>query len=903
MRFNPGFWRGCRIGLRWLRFAVWAVVLAALLAFAWFNLVGLPAFLKTRLVATLRERNLQLEFTRMRLRFVHGFVAENVRLGLLADAADRSGQPALTAGEVQLQLNFAALLRARFQLDGLVLREGKLTLPLSPTNSLALRNLQTDLRFQAQDTWSLDNFHADFAGVKISLAGEIAHAPEIRDWKMFTGAKISAPTPGGRGVAQPLLQQISDTLEQIHFTGSPQLSLTVNGDARAVHSFIVQLQATAPAVQTPWFAAGNVQFGARLTAPADAPTNAEPALGWWSNLQPIQLTWTARAEGMITEKVKADAVEISGFWHAPELAVSKCSARLGGGSLDFGATLDVATRALVFTNDAQFDPHAVTAILPENARKWLAEMTWAQSPVVRASGSLTLPAWTNRTPDWSQELATTAKVRGELALTNTVAMGVMVEGLQTHFTYANQVLKLADFSLAQGRTRLALDGEHDFTSKNFAFHVRGRIAAESATPWWPNDARRGLDLLRFTEPLALDLTGKGNLGEFSRFNAAGQLALTNFAVRAQMIESVATDVTYTNLTVTFLQPHILRASGKQMMTADAVVLDLAGEHLYVTNGFSTVEPMVVGRAIGPKTALGMEPYQFLSPPAARVNGCIPLHNNEHDDLVLDDADLRVDIVGDVPFRWRRFETPRITGTVHWLANYLIVTNAAAVAYGGPARGWGSFNLLTPGPGTDFKYYVSGTNVDFHAMATALWAPTNTLEGALSGWMEVTHANSEDWRTWNGLGAAQLHDGLLWDIPTFSLLSPVLNAFLPGLGNSRATEATAQATLTNGIIYSDSMVIRSLMMRLQYVGTVDLQENVNAKVTAQLLRNTWGVGPLMSAVLWPVSKIFECQVTGTLGDPKAKPVLLLPRILMVPLHPIRTVEELFTAPATNAPAGR
>jgi len=366
------------------------------------------------------------------------------------------------------------------------------------------------------------------------------------------------------------------------------------------------------------------------------------------------------------------------------------------------------------------------------------------------------------------------------------------------------------------------------------------------------------------------------------------------------VDSVVTKVSYTNLLVNFLQPHILRDGGKQVGTADTVALNLAKMDLFITNGFSSMELQAVGRAIGPKTARDMDPYQFLSLPSARVNGCIPIHS-VHDDLVLDDADLRVDILGTVPFRWRRFETPSITGSVHWLANYLTVTNVVADAYGGTAQGWGRFNLLTPGPGTDLNFFVRGTNVDFHAMGCALWSPTNSLEGALSGWVEVTHANSDDWRSWNGFGAARLHDGLLWDIPVVGLASPVLNTFWPGLGNSRATEATAECTMTNGVIYTDSLEIRSLMMRLQYVGTVDLQENVNAKVTAQLLRNTWGVGPLMSVVLWPVSKIFECQVTGTLGDPRAKPMLLIPRLLIAPLHPIRAVEEMFTVPSTNNPS--
>jgi hypothetical protein len=92
-----------------------------------------------------------------------------------------------------------------------------------------------------------------------------------------------------------------------------------------------------------------------------------------------------------------------------------------------------------------------------------------------------------------------------------------------------------------------------------------------------------------------------------------------------------------------------------------------------------------------------------------------------------------------------------------------------------------------------------------------------------------------------------------------------------------------------------------MMRLQYAGTVDLEQNVDARVTAQLLRNTPVVGPVVSAVLWPVSKIFECHVTGTLENPVVKPIYI-PKILLLPLHPIRSLEDwFFPSRETNAPA--
>ena len=70
----------------------------------------------------------------------------------------------MTLAEVQLQLDFHAVYTGRCWVEGLVLRQGRLVWPLSPTNRLQLDNIQTTLRFQTNDTWSLSRFQADFAG-------------------------------------------------------------------------------------------------------------------------------------------------------------------------------------------------------------------------------------------------------------------------------------------------------------------------------------------------------------------------------------------------------------------------------------------------------------------------------------------------------------------------------------------------------------------------------------------------------------------------------------------------------------------------------------------------------------------------------------------------------------------
>jgi len=879
---QSGFWRKCRVCIRWFRRAALVAVVALICAFAWFDRVGVPGFLQRRLVETLREHGVELEFSRLRFSILHGLIADNVHVGNPAVA--ESDSPAFSAREVRLELNYRAAIHQQLQIDGLALREGKFVLPLSLTNALKLDNIQTELRFQADDTWSLDNFKASFAGAKLALSGDIAHAPEIRRWEIFRGAQT-----GGAAAARAQLQKISDMLDKIHFMGAPQLSLTVSGNARDIHSFAFHLAVNASGVQTPWAGARDIQITAGLTAPADAPTDCDASWSWWTNLQPYRLVWTAHLTQLKSDKLNADSISCGGSWHAPELTIANLSARLGGGRLEGRAQLNVATREIVFTNSSHFDLHAVAALLTDKTRERLADFSWTQPPVVRAGGSLVLPAWTNRQSVWRDEVQPTVQLSGELAFTNGAAFGASIDSASAQFAYSNLVWRLSEVTVAQFKSRLEISGIEDDATKDYRWHVSGALDPAAVRPFLTaSNAVRGFGIVQFTEPVHLDADVWGRLYDYDGIGATGRVALTNFTVRGQSMDSVAVAFSYKNRVLEFFNLRLWRSA--QTMTADLVTLDFNRRLISFKNGYSTADPEAIARAIGPKTAHIMEPYHFLQPPTVFVEGCVPLHdvNGVHD---VDDADLRFDVVGGVPFQCLRLRAARITGTIHWLGETLVLTNIAAELYGGAGSGFANFDFRVPHDGADYQFTAAVTNINLHALAADLSSPTNHLEGALFGRIVVTRADSRDWRTLDGFGQARLRDGLIWDIPIFGILSQVLNTVSPGLGNSRATDAAAAFAITNGVIYSDPLEINTAMTRLQYAGTVDLRENVNALVTAQLLHNLWGVGPFISTIFYPVTKLFEYKVTGTLENPKKEPVYV-PKFLLVPLHPIRAIEELF-----------
>ena len=191
-RHPSRFWRICRVYFRRFRIAVWLAILILVAAFTYLNQVGLPGFVKKPLIENLRSRGLDVSFSRLRLRWYRGLVAENVRFV----RSDELLSPSFAIGEVQVRLNRPALVRLQLQVDSLVLRQGRLVWPVAETNKapreLAVENIRTDLRFLPNDEWALDHFTAGFAGANIHLSGTLTNASAVREWKFFQ-ARQSAP--------------------------------------------------------------------------------------------------------------------------------------------------------------------------------------------------------------------------------------------------------------------------------------------------------------------------------------------------------------------------------------------------------------------------------------------------------------------------------------------------------------------------------------------------------------------------------------------------------------------------------------------------------------------------------------------------------------------------------------
>jgi hypothetical protein len=357
------------------------------------------------------------------------------------------------------------------------------------------------------------------------------------------------------------------------------------------------------------------------------------------------------------------------------------------------------------------------------------------------------------------------------------------------------------------------------------------------------------------------------------------MAATNLGFRLQPVLECHTLITLTNRVLSFVGPEILRTEGRGR--AESVVIDIPERLLYLNNATGRLDPAAVTACVSPSVSRLMAPYHFVGAPEGHAYGRIDLEDETRSDMHF--------VLSGGPFEWKAFRFQHISGSVHWAGRFVSLSNVIGSLHGGSLQG-SLFLDTTARQGADFGFRTLVHDINLHSLAADLGNATNRLEGSLGGLLVVTNANTEDMKSWFGYGNMMLRDGLIWDVPVFGFFSPILNALLPGAGNSRAKDATATFNVTNSVIRTGDLSIRASGMQLNYDGTVNFDTRINGRMEAELFRNTPAIGPVVSKVLWPVTKLFEYKVTGTFNRPKAEP-LFIPKIFLMPFHPVRTMREL------------
>ena len=468
-----------------------------------------------------------------------------------------------------------------------------------------------------------------------------------------------------------------------------------------------------------------------------------PRLGRVGELDRYALDCEGHLEGAQARNVAAQDIDWTGVWRPPSLTLTNFHATLANGQIDLHGALDVATRALKAAISSDADPRQLAPCLPQEVAERLAQAAWNQPPRLTAGVELVLPVWTNRQPDWRAEVLPTLRAQGQLqAPKGGTFKGFSVAGLQSHVSYSNQCLQLPDLLIVRPEGRLSASVAHDSLAKQLRCHLVSSFDLGALRPLLGPDERDGLDLFTFTRPPAIEAEIRGPPGDPKQLGIQAHVTLTNFTFRGESATRFEAGVRYSNQVLRLETARLRR--GAQRLEADSLVADFNVQKVFLTNGFSTTEPMVVARAIGPPTARAIQPFQFITTPTVRVHGIIPMHGEADADLY-----FRVDAG---QFHWSRFNVPRFAVDVHWAGLRLFLSSVETDFYGGKAQGSAAFYFDPTHPGADYRFSFSTTNTLLQALMAGVFSRTNRLEGRVKGDLVVTSANTENWRRTQGYGA-------------------------------------------------------------------------------------------------------------------------------------------------------
>lgn len=701
--------------------------------------------------------------------------------------------------------------------------------------------------------------------------------------------------------------------------------------------FVTKLSLAGTGVATEWATTSNLLVSAaanhRLVFPV---TNWFPSrLGWTSRLDQVHTRWSDAGALSVIGEVRPVATteeSIAGLppilaalrrwrlaadlavtnlaspnleltaaathldWAGDRLALAGLRAHLYGGAAEADATVNVSTRQLEASAATAFDLHRLAPLLGPAAQKWLAQYGWSprQPVALEATAGTVLPDWTHAAPDWAAELLAPLRLAGLARVTNFSYRGVAGSSALVPFSHTNRVWTIRNAQVTRPEGRLDFDLTEWSVRRDYHFHIRSTLDPQAAVPLLSPEAARAFANVQFTLPPRLEGDIWGRWHEPERTGVRASLAATNLTVRGEAAaEFRAAEVTYTNRWLQVRDADIRQ--GTNAAHVEALGFDLAGDRLFFTNAVSTLDPGSVTRAVGPKTALALEPYVFATPPHVILNGIIPTRGN------VEDANVSFETqAGGV--RWWKLAASRLNTTVWWRGQTVSLTNLDADFHGGRLTG-NVFVDLAEMNETRFRFDSAFTDVQLRSLLADVVPRTNRIEGLVSGHLIVDEAHSRTNGPWLGRGEARLRDGFLWDLPLFGGLSAALDRIVPGIGQTRFNSGSSTFTITNRLIRTQDLEFRSSTMRLASSGSVDFDTHLDATMRAEVLRDVPLLGPVVSLALSPFAKLFQFDVRGTLEKPVTE-LRYVPELLLAPLRPFETIRSLFPdAPgkAGTAPA--
>ena len=332
-----------RIAFRWFRIVVLLFLAVLVGAILWSNIFGVPVFVEAAIRKEVRRRGIELDFTKLRLKGIRHLVARDVRF-----TSRSTNAPLFTVKEAEFIVDYERLKSGQFEVSGIRLTSGHLTLPLDSTTtgkSLIVSNINTDVFFVPGDVVRVMDFSAEALGAKAQVTGEVKHL-----WKFNFAA---TDRKGGTNAWQRHLLDVVEIAEQLDFKKVPELKITLEADGTDLSSTRATVSVRSEEATSRWGTFDRLQITSSIAPTADKGVrgdfNSELAgfrtqFGLVESLQLEGETyWANNMERLITNSVRLTSGAVDARWFRFNNAVATLASSQESSNAPIRSTIFVAT--------------------------------------------------------------------------------------------------------------------------------------------------------------------------------------------------------------------------------------------------------------------------------------------------------------------------------------------------------------------------------------------------------------------------------------------------------------------------------------------------------------------------------------------------------------------------------
>lgn len=291
--------------------------------------------------------------------------------------------------------------------------------------------------------------------------------------------------------------------------------------------------------------------------------------------------------------------------------------------------------------------------------------------------------------------------------------------------------------------------------------------------------------------------------------------------------------------------------------------DLSHIDLRLDSGFHLPD---LAPFIGRPMVERLRPFRFRGDSRITLEGRVDLSGEHAHDL-----EGRVAFT-DLVYRWAQFD--RLTASFDLEGEALSIPDIKGrLVEGALTAGFSSEETFSPRGLFQLDLEVESVDL-FEVITAATDSETTPYTGNLDLELDVK-GNLRDregaprMASLTGGGSVAIRGGELFRVPLLLGLSRILSRVVKGFGYASQGDFSADFDIGEGVVSSDNLFLEGRLLSIAGAGFYRFDGKIGANLKIQLLSDGL-LSDALKLVLWPIRKLIEVQLTGTLDQPNWQP---------------------------------